>query len=64
MLPKLPRKLYPLFAAFFALSLMLSGCNGDGDEVGEDAGIEEGIGEEGVGEEGEVDEEVEEEAGD
>jgi hypothetical protein len=49
---KLPRKLYPLFAAFFALSLLLGACNGDDVEIGEDNGIEEGIGEEGeLGEE-------------
>jgi hypothetical protein len=47
MLFKLPRKLYPLFAAFFALSLVLGAC-GEGGEVGEEPVIEEGVGEEGA----------------
>lgn len=37
---KLRRTLYPMFVGLFALSLMLSACGDDGDEVAEPA-IEE-----------------------
>ena len=40
MSPKLTRKLFPVFSAFFALSLLLGACGGDAD-LGEDEGIEE-----------------------
>ena len=40
MSPKLTRKLFPVFSAFFALSLLLGACGGD-EEVLEDEGIEE-----------------------
>lgn len=70
MMSKISRKLYPLFAAFFALSLMLGACGeGDDDVIEDDAGIEESIdddalGEDELGEDELGEDELEEEAED
>ncbi len=41
MSPKLSRKLFPVFSAFFALSLMLGACGGGDADLDDEDGIEE-----------------------
>ena len=41
MSPKLSRKLFPIFSAFFALSLLLGACGGGDADLGDENDIEE-----------------------